>query len=231
MFAFQLFVLFFTPIVLFTPILAGSYDNFGSLRYNYFPYLLLPFNFVVLSSNWLNKNKLIRIIVNTTLSLLMLGYLLKNYPVKELGKGLDHYFNFYPEKARIIDDYFSDDNLKYGLTNEYWTAKQVTMFSKKGVRVHYAEPWGEPSFFVANKHWFIDRNKGKHANSEFTFLLWPKEEEIPEIFKTLNKGVTIQPIELGNWYLYEVKPYRFIMPGTHFKTEPVLIEASPNFEK
>ena len=227
MFVFQLFVLFFTPIVLFTPILSGSYDNLASLRYNYFPYLLLPFNAVVLFSNWLNKHKVFRIITNATLSSLIIGYLLIHYPVRELGKGLECFFNFYPEKARIIDNYFSDETtLKYGVTDDYWTAKQVTMFSKKGVRLYYAWDWGEPWLHVTNKHWFIDQDKGKYAHCKFTFLIWGKEKEIPKIFKRLNDGETIQPVDLGNWHLYEVKPYRFIIPGPQFGVEPVLIDTS-----
>ena len=222
LFAFQLFVLFFVPIVLFAPILSGSYDNPYSLRYNYFPYILLPFNSVVLLGNWLNKNKLVRIILNTTLSLLMAGYLFFNFTVQELKSGLNHFFTFYPEKVRIIDDYFLDDNtLKYGITNDYWTAKQTTMFSKKGVRLYSAWNWGEPWLHVSNKYWFIDHDKGKHAHCEFTFLLWEKETEVPEIFKKMNDS--LQAVELGNFYLYEVNPYRFIIPGSQFGIEPVLI--------
>jgi hypothetical protein len=228
-FALELFVLFFTPIVLFAPILSGSYDNLASLRYSYYPYILLPFNLVILASNWLNKNKLFKIALNTTFSLLIVGYLLIHYPVQNIGKGLKYFFNFYPEKAKIIDDYFPDDGtLKYGITNEYWTAKHATMFSKKGVRLYFAWDWGEPWLHATNKHWFIDHDKGKHAHCQFTFLLWEKEKEIPNIFKTLNDSTAIH---LGNWNLYGVKPYRFIMPGKYFGVEPVLIDSSEFFIK
>jgi len=226
MLVFQLFVLFFTPIVLLAPILSGSYGGFDTLRYNYFPYLLLPFNAVVLGSNWLNNKKTIRILLNTILLIFMMGFLILNYPIRELGTGLHRFFTFYPEKAQIIDSYFSDKDLKYGVTNEYWTAKQVTMFSKKGVRLYRVHALGVPSMHVSNKHWFIDHNKGRHAHCEFAFLLWSKDEEIPDIFKTLNEDINIQPIDLDKWYLYEVKPYRFIMPGTQFRVEPVLIDTS-----
>jgi len=230
MYAFQLFVLFFTPIVIFTPILSGSYDNLASLRYNYFPYILLPFNAVVLLSTWLDKSKFFRILLNTTLSLSMAGYLFFNFTKQEFKDGLEHFFTFYPEKARIIDDYFIDDEtLKYGITNEYWTAKQVTMFSKKGVRLYCAWDWGEPWLHATNKHWFIDHDKGKHAHCEFTFLLWDKEKEIHEVFTRIND--TLKPIELGNWYLYNVKPYRFVSPGSWFGVEPVLIDKSANQEE
>jgi hypothetical protein len=227
MFVFQLFVLFFTPIVLFAPILSGSYGGFDTMRYNYFPFFLLPFNAVVLASNWLNSNKLFRIIINATFTIFMVGYLLINCPVREFGKGLERFFNFYPEKARIIDDYFLDDGTyKYGTTDDYWMAKQVTMFSKKGVRLYCAFDDGIPWLHVANKHWFIDNYKGKHAQSEFTFLLWTKGKDIPEILKTMND--TIYPVELSKWYLFEVKPYRFLISGTQFRVESVLIDTSSN---
>ena len=223
MLVFQLFVMFFTPIVLLVPVLAGSYGGFDTMRYNYFPYFLLPFNAVILISNWLHKNKPFKIIINATLSALIIGYLLIHYPVREFSKGLERFFNFYPEKVRIVDSYFSDDNLKYGITDDYWIAKQTTMFSKKGIRLYCAFNGGNPWLHTSNKHWFTDNDKGKHAHCQFTFLLWTKDKKFPEIFKKLNDNVEIQPVDSGKWYLYKVKPYRFIIPGRQFGVEPVLI--------
>ena len=227
MFVFQLFVLFFTPIVLLTPVLAGSYTGSDMMRYNYFPYILLPFNAVILLGDWLNSNKLVRLLVNTAFSMLLLGYLLIHFSVRDFAKGLDHYFNFYPEKAMIVDSFFQDDNLKYGVTNEYWTAKQATMFSKKGVRLYCVKKWGEPWLHVSNKYWFIEHNKGKHAHCEFTFLLWSNDVEVAPIYVELFGIDSIQPIELNDWHLYKVKPYRFIMQGTRFGVEPVIIQTTP----
>jgi hypothetical protein len=225
LYSFQLFVLFFTPVVVFTPILAGSYDNAISLRYNYFPYLLLPFSATLLLGNWLNNNKLTRIITNTTLSSLMIGFLLINFPLKEFGKGFNNFIHTYPERTEIIDNYFSDDaTCKYGITDDYWLARQATMFSKKNVRLYCAFEGGNPWLHAANKHWFIERDKGEHAHCEFTFLVWTAGMEIPEIFITMNDS--IQPVALGEWNLFEVKPYRFIIPGSRFHVEPVLIERS-----
>jgi len=228
LFAFELFVLFFTPIVLFTPILAGSYDNIISLRYNYFPYILLPFNSVVLISNWLDKNKWIRVALNSTFSLLMLGYLLFHFPPKEFNSGLKQFFTCYPERAEIVDNCFTDENLKYGITDDYWLARQATMFSKKGVRLHCAFPGGDPWLHVSNKHWFTDNDKGKHAHCEFTFIVWSKDVEVPPFFR---ENSEMQPIDLGDWYLYQIAPYRFIMPGHRFAIDPVLIDTSYNKKK
>jgi hypothetical protein len=228
MFVFQLFVFFFTPIVLAVPILTGSYGGFDTLRYNYFPYILLPFNSVVLLSNGLSKNKLIRIALNTTLSFLMVGYLLIHYPVREFGKGLERFFNFYPEKVKTIDNYFADDEtFKYGITDDYWTARQVTMFSKEGVRLYCVFDSGSPWLHASNRHWFTDNDKGKHAHCKFTFLLWSKEKETPAFFKITNPN--IQPIDLGNWYLYHVAPYRFIMQADWLN--PILIDNASNFKE
>ena len=224
---FQLFVLFFTPIVIFTPVLAGSYDNVASLRYNYFPYILLPFNVVVLLSNCLDKNKLFKIILNTTLSVLIMGYLFFHFSVMEFGNGLKHFFVFYPEKAKIIEHYFSDDdNFKFGIADDYWAAKQVTMFSKKGLRIYCSWDSGNPWLHASNKYWFTDNDKGRHAHCEFTFFLWSKHKEVPDFFKDNND---LQPIDLGNWNLYFVAPYRFI--ESEYRLTPVLIEKSANLVK
>jgi hypothetical protein len=170
----------------------------------------------------LNKNKIIRIALNATLSLLMIGYLVFNFPVKDLGKGLNRFINFYPERTKIVDSYFTDENLKYGITDDYWTARQATMFSKKGIRLYSTFDGGDPWLHVSNKYWFTDNNKGKHAHCKFTFILWSKDKELPEIFKNMNDS--LQPVELGDKYLYKVKPYRFIIPGTQFGVEPILID-------
>jgi len=223
MFVFQIFVLFFTPIVLLAPILTGSYGGFDTMRYNYFPYFLLPFNAVILASNVLNRNKLLRIIINTILSVLIVGYLIFYYPVCNLNRGFERFYNFYPEKVKTIDSYFIEDGTyKFGITDDYWIAKQVSMFSKKGVRLYSAFNGGDPWFHVANKNWFTDNDQGRYAHCEFTFLLWSSKKELPEIFKTMNDS--IHSVELDKWRLYQVKPYRFIIPGTRFQIDPVLID-------
>jgi hypothetical protein len=222
MYAFELFVLFFTPIVLFEPVLAGSYDNIVSLRYNYFPYLLLPFNSVLLISSWLNKNKLIRITLNAALSLLMIGYLLFHFPVRELSEGFNRFITCYPERARIVDNCFTDDQTyKYGITNDYWLAKQATMFSKKGVRLYCAWDNGNPKMIASNKYWFTDNDKGRHSHCEFTFFVWFKDVETPDFFKDNNN---LQAVDLGNWNLYQVVPYKFIDFGD--RLSPVLIDST-----
>jgi hypothetical protein len=222
MFLFQLFVLFFTPIVLAAPILSGSYGGFDTMRYNYFPFLLLPFNAVILVSNLLNRKKIIRIITNTILSVFFIGYLLMHYPVREFGKGLERFFNFYPEKVKTIDGFFAEDNTyKYGITNDYWMAKQVTMFSKKGIRLYAVFANGSPWLHVSNRYWFTDNNKGRHAHCEFTFLLWLEEKEIPDFFKEING---IQSIDIEKWNLIHVAPYRYIQPENGSALKLVLID-------
>jgi len=52
--------------------------------------------------------------------------------------------------------------------------------------------------------------------------LWSSKKELPEIFKTMNDS--IHSVELDKWRLYQVKPYRFIIPGTRFQIDPVLID-------
>jgi hypothetical protein len=221
LFIFELFVLFSIPIVLFAPIFSGSYDNIVSFRYNYFPYILLPFNSVLLISNRLNKSKLTRITVNATLCVLMLGYLFIKFPPQEFNAGFKRYLNCYPERARIIDSYFEDDTLKYGITDDYWLAKQATMFSKKGVRLYCTYQGGYGRLHVSNKYWFIDNGKGKHAHRKFTFFVWSKGNELPAFFEENNN---LQPVDLENWNLYEVAPYRYIQAES--RIEPVLTNTS-----
>jgi hypothetical protein len=160
----------------------------------------------------------------------MVGYLLLHYSLRDFGKGLEHFFNFYPEKVQTIDSYFSDsETFKYGISDDYWTARQVTMFSKKGIRLYCAFDGGTPWLHASNHHWFTDNNTGKHAHCKFTFLLWSKDKEIPEFFRITNPE--LEPIELYDWNLYYVVPYRYMMQGTRLSDNPVLIDSTAHYNK
>lgn len=207
-FAFQIFILFFTPVVFFAPILAGSYGGFDTFRYNFYPFILLPFNSLLLISNFLDNNKILRSTVNIIPLALIIIFFAVHLPKHSFTKGFNQYFTFYPAVTQYFDDYFTNtDTVKYCVTNDYWLAKKVTMFSKKNIRIYTMNEDLYPYLHVSNKHWFIDSDKGKYAHSQFTYIIWKKETELPDFFKETNPN--LQPIDIAGYNLYKVAPFQF----------------------
>jgi hypothetical protein len=206
--AFEVFVLFFTPIVLFAPILSGSYGGFDTFRYNYFPFLLLPFNIILLMSDFLDKNKMYRILFNAvfcSLVVLFSGYYLRHHTIV---KELSNFFSFCPAYVIEIDSYFQDTTItQHGICNDYWKAKQITMFTKKNIRVYFTFDDGFPWHHAANINWFYNADDKKRAPSIFTFLFWQTTTQLPDFFKENNPDV--RAVVLRDMNLYKVSPYCF----------------------
>jgi hypothetical protein len=207
-FAFQIFILFFTPIVFFAPVFAGSYGGYDTLRFNFFPFILLPFNSILLIRNFLDKNKIARSIVNIIPISLIIIFFAIRLPKHSFVKGFNQYFSFYPAVTQVFDDYFTHaDSFTYCFSNDYWLTKKVTMFSKKNIRVYTMRKNLSPWLHVSNKHWFIDSDKGKHAHCQFTYLIWKEGTELPDFFKKANPE--LQPVNIAGYDIYEVAPFRF----------------------
>lgn len=205
-FIFQLFVFFYSPIVLFAPILNGYY-RIDTIRYNYFPFILLPFNFILLLSPYLRKIKYSNFILNSICSVSMVIFLFWTVSQRDIKTGLKNYFNPYPDNAQILDALFEDDGVaRYGITDDYWFAKQATMFSKQNIRIYSVLDNGVAGLHVSNKKWFTGGGKGRYGNPEFTFILWSSEKELPAFFKNENIPYN-QRDRIGKYTLYEVQPF------------------------
>jgi hypothetical protein len=98
------------------------------------------------------------------------------------------------------------------------------MFSRKGVHLYCVWDGGFPRDHITNRYWYADNDNVKHAHREFTFLVWKKEDEIPDFFKASNPAV--QFVEIEDWRFYQVKPYR-CQSDLHL----VLIDTSSLLEK
>jgi len=218
-FIFQLFILFFTPVVFFAPVLAGSYGGYDTFRYNLFPFILLPFNSILLISHWLDKNKIARLIVNLIPASLIIVFFAIHLPKHSFIKGFQQYSSFYSAVAQSFDDYFENtDTIIYCVSNDYWLAKKLTFFSKKGIRSYFVFDCGTPWLHATNKHWFIFHDKGKYAHCEFTYIIWEESKELPVFFKNANPDT--QPVKIAGYNLYKVVPFRFTETNWH---EPILI--------
>lgn len=65
--------------------------------------------------------------------------------------GLKGYFSYSPEIAKSLDAIKDADPLKYGVAN-YWDAKLITMFSKKGIKVYPIHDGLIPYTHVTNQN-------------------------------------------------------------------------------
>jgi len=114
----------------------GIYFDYSNIRYNIFVfYLLIGSTSYIIYVIYSNSN----IFKYLSISVLLIIYLFSGikYPITKIYSGIKQNMNYYPEIASIVDTLSEEKNLKAGLA-EYWTARVVTMFSKKNIVVNHA---------------------------------------------------------------------------------------------
>ena len=105
LFIFQLFVLFFTPILFFAPVINGNYFDWAVIRYNYFVFVVLLFNLVLFANHYITKQKLLTIELNSLFSISLTVFLLWN-----IGK-----MDFISIHHHIITMLMGPDQLSIGI--------------------------------------------------------------------------------------------------------------------
>jgi hypothetical protein len=165
------FILFFL-IVLFTPIINGSYVGWAILRYNVHVFYLSLFNFVFIAY-YLSSRKIANTIIKLTavgVALVFAGYAVLTIYRNDVKTNLTNFVNYYPETVRCIDEFGLAHGVQYGIA-EYWYAKRTTMFSKNNMRVYTVFPDVKPWYHVMNQNWYFKDGKGKYGNPEFRFVV------------------------------------------------------------
>ena len=209
LFVFQIFVLFFTPILLLAPIINGNYLGYDVIRYNYFVFIVLLFNLILLINNHIKKRKYLVVGLNCFFSAMLTAYLLWSIYNMDFGHQLNNYFSFYPEQARNFDSQFPTKNtVQYGITDDYWYAKHVTMFSKNNMRLYCTFSDATPYLHVSNKKWYYGGGNWKYSNPQFTFLVWSSDEKLPDFFIEQNTPYISYAIDKDR-ILYFVSPFSF----------------------
>ncbi len=159
---YMIFSTMFSILVISAPIINGNYTGYDTLRYNIYPFYLMPLNLtiflacVVRNGTWLRYGKRIALVVYVLFFVTACRFINTTF--------LYRYFSYYPDKARILDTFAPGAGLKYGIAG-YWDAKPVTMFSRKGLRLYTVFPDLNYQSHVANMQWF-------HSNT-FNYLLLP----------------------------------------------------------
>lgn len=166
---FALFAWFFIPVVVFTPVINGSYFSPAILRFNihayYFGVLLTGFLLFLLFRNRKGVANLSGVSVVIALVLLV-----SIYNKRKTDVSLQPLLGYYPERIACIDSVALETQCKYGIAT-YWDAKLTTMLSKQGVRLYHVFPDLKIWYHVTNKNWYYKQGKGIHANPKFRLIV------------------------------------------------------------
>jgi hypothetical protein len=129
------FIIAFSVIVFFAPVLTGIYFDYSNIRYNIFVYYFLLGNFAFVLLHLFNVQKLLQYI-NIIVVLFIIIYILLKVSFSDVYKGIKRNLNYYPEIAIVVDQLSKSENLKAGVA-DYWQARVITMFSKNEKLVNH----------------------------------------------------------------------------------------------
>jgi len=163
----------FFVIVLFMPVINGSYVGWAILRYNIYAFYLALFNYGFIICFFLSERTATRRVfdkVMVVVVIVMSGYSSVHVINNRIGKGISAVVNYYPAWVACIDEFAEENDLRYGVA-EYWYAKMTTMFSENDVRLYTVHHDMAIWYHVMNRNWYYKNRKGVHANPEFRFVV------------------------------------------------------------
>lgn len=158
-----IFILGQAFLLVWAPVLTGSFTGMDTLRYNIYPLYLGGLNLAIFLAFMAPRTQIFKtgfkyIMILITAGLFV-GALFKFEP-----KGLRAFFNYYPETVRKLDNIAEKEGLLRGVGN-YWYSRYVTLFSKKGVKVHAVFENTAAYFHISNENWFYN------PDNKFNFIL------------------------------------------------------------
>lgn len=158
-----IFIICQSALVVIAPIVSGKFTGEDTFRYNLYPVYLGGLNLAIFLAITVPRKNFVKTGFKYAMFLSIISAFIGGI-YKFESKGLIYFFSFYPETARKLDAIAEKDGLLRGVGN-YWYAKYVTMFSKRGVKVHAVFDDLVAYTHVANENWFFDQNH------KFNFVL------------------------------------------------------------
>lgn len=125
----RVMAMLFFPIVLFAPVLNGSFDGVDSIRYDYSVFVLALLTAGPLLANALGRRSMLLwaclsvATLSTSLMLMATG-----------ARTYEDVVHYRPERVKAMDLLAERHGLKNGIAG-YWDAKTMTMFSSQGLKV------------------------------------------------------------------------------------------------
>ena len=163
----------FFLIVLFMPVINGSYVGWAILRYNIYAFYLALFNYSYIAFYFISKRSEAARVFNRTVLVIVIamsGFTFYHAANTGIFNGISLLLNYYPGFVECTDEFARENDLKYGVAG-YWYAKMTTMFSKNGVRLYTVHPDMAIWYHVMNRNWYYKNGKGAHACPEFRFVV------------------------------------------------------------
>jgi hypothetical protein len=197
-----LFSFTFTLVVLFMPVLAGNYTGYDTIRYNISIFYLSLINTGIVLAAIL-QDRLKNISVRRTITWIPIAFsLILTYLIVSQfsGTGLKHFFNYYPNIVRCVDDAAQKDKLLYGVGG-YWDAKYITLFSKRGVHIYSVYDDLTPCNHVTNENWYTN------PHAIFNFMIQNHVADSLAYRKRL--GLTGEQLNSGEAQIIKFPPYRY----------------------
>ena len=160
MYFYTIFSIVFSVTVLSAPIINGNYTGYDTLRYNIYPLYLMALNIPLFLAYMIKHRKVVTIgkyaMAVVSVCFITIGV------CSVSTQGLKNYFSYYPAKVQAIDQIAQEQGLLCGVGN-FWEAKKITLFSKKGVRVYSVFEDLAVYAHAANEDWFF--------KNRFNFIL------------------------------------------------------------
>ncbi len=209
------FCLFFL-VVLFNPIVNGSYVGPAILRYNIHVFYLGVFNMGFLMYKLFQGTQRMQLLQSLVVAatLVVLVHTALYASKHSIREGLARFSSHYPQVAQCLDELYATHDLQYGV-GEYWHAKHITMFSKTGVRVYTVYHDTAIWYHVMNRNWYHEGGKGRHANPDFRFVISNGLQE-DAILKELGQPIQVHKCPGSSLTVYQYPPFEFSDPRPRY---------------
>lgn len=204
----------YIPVTLLTPVLNGAFVADSIIRFNimslYTGLLLFPLIIMI----WLHTEKSVKKILRFALpvvTILFLTLFMVKFLKSDFREGMKSYFQYYPEKAQVLDKLQEEHDLKYGL-GDYWYAKYITMLSRKDVRIYTVfEETLRPFYHSTNKNWYHNGGKGRYKDPVFNYFIRISDsdadsEKLKRVFTSQIDTIYIDPAD--GWVVVKVPEFK-----------------------
>jgi len=192
--------------ILLSPILAGNYTGFDTIRYNYHAYILLTVSFPLILLEFLPYLKLKLEPIGVGFATMVIGLTIFLTFTHHLN--FEKYFNFYPKEAQNADLFYEKTGLKVG-SSDYWDAKLITLFSKHNLLVFATFENLMPYHHVTNRNWFhVHSKKDGGSPIEFQFTILDNDLR-KEIARTKFSNYKDSIVKINDQYFMILPEYTY----------------------
>lgn len=183
----EVFVVTFALVTLLTPVISGAFTGFDAFRYNMPGFIVLWIYLSIQIAQWKWNPKIVSVVnlIGITSAFVAFGI---NH--EQWSKNI----NYYPEIAQQVDSLTDVAGVKYGVA-EYWVAKNITLFSRSGIRVYTAYDVMTPWYHVMNQNWFYHQIEDPSKPVDFEFIVYTspnQKKRCDELFGTDYDSIGIE---------------------------------------